>query len=237
VVVLPPAVSLSTVRVRRGGRDVLRDVSCDVSPGTVTGLVGPSGSGKTTLIRCVMGVQRDVSGAVTVLGRPAGELSLRRQIGYVTQAPAVYDDLTVHANVDYFAKIVGAPRGDVDRVLAEVGLADRARDRVGRLSGGQRARVSLATALLGTPQLLVLDEPTVGLDPLLRAELWDSFRRLAETGVTLLVSSHVMDEAARCDSVLLLREGALLAHEAPAELLARTGTRDLDAAFLSLVRS
>jgi ABC-2 type transport system ATP-binding protein len=229
------AVSLQHVDVRRGGRHVLRDVNATVPRGTVVGLVGPSGSGKTTLMRAVVGLQRDVSGVVTVLGRPAGTTSLRTEVGYVTQDPAVYDDLSVHDNLAYFAAVIGAPRSDVARVLEEVGLADRAGDRVGRLSGGQRARVSLATALLGTPRLLVLDEPTVGLDPLLRAELWTLFHDLASAGTTLLVSSHVMDEAARCESVILLRDGAVLAAATPDELRSRTGASDLDEAFLRLV--
>jgi ABC-2 type transport system ATP-binding protein len=229
------ALQLRNLGVRRGGRVVLRDVDVDVEAGTVVGLVGPSGSGKTTLMRAVVGLQREVTGDVTVLGRPAGSASLRHEIGYVTQAPAIYDDLSVRHNLEYFAAVIGAPRTDVARVLAEVGLDGRAGDRADRLSGGQRARVSLATALLGRPRLLVLDEPTVGLDPALRAELWQLFHDLAAGGVTLLVSSHVMDEAARCESVILLRDGAVLAHDTPARLLERTGATDLDEAFLRLV--
>jgi ABC-2 type transport system ATP-binding protein len=229
------AVDLRGVHVRRGGRHVLRDVSAVIETGTVVGLVGPSGSGKTTLIRAVVGLQREVTGAVTVLGRPAGTASLRAEVGYVTQSPAIYGDLSIRHNLEYFAAVIGAPRTDVARVLGEVGLADRADDGVDRLSGGQQARVSLATALLGRPRLLVLDEPTVGLDPVLRAELWQLFRSLADAGTTLLVSSHVMDEAARCQSVILLRDGAVLAHDSPAHLLERTGAADLDEAFLRLV--
>jgi ABC-2 type transport system ATP-binding protein len=158
-------------------------------------------------------------------------------VGYVTQGKSVYDDLTVRENLTYFAALVGASAAKATEVLGTVSLVDRAEALVGRLSGGERARVSLAAALLGSPSLLVLDEPTVGLDPLLREELWSVFRRLAENGVTLLVSGHVMDEADRCQRLLLLRDGALLADATPAELRQRTGTENLDQAFLRLIRN
>jgi ABC-2 type transport system ATP-binding protein len=216
---------------------VLRDLSAEVAVGSVTGIVGPSGSGKTTLMRAVVGVQRRVQGVVQVLDRPAGDRALRASVAYMTQSPSVYADITVAANLRYFAAVSGAPDGDVDRVLDVVGLTGEAGRRVDRLSGGQRARVALASVLLNRPRLLVLDEPTVGLDPVLRAELWGTFRELAGEGATLLVSTHVMDEAARCDSVLLLRGGRLLTHESPTSLLDRTGARDLDEAFLRLVRA
>jgi ABC-2 type transport system ATP-binding protein len=221
--------------VVRGGREVLQGVSFSVPPGQVTGLLGPSGCGKTTLMRSIVGVQIVAGGTVRVLGEPAGSPGLRSRIGYVTQAAAVYGDLSVRDNVRYFAQMLGVPAADVDRVISEVGLDDHARRLVGRLSGGQRERVSLATALLGTPELLVLDEPTVGVDPVLRRDLWDRFRDLAAGGASLLVSSHVMDEAARCDRLLLMREGRLLADDAPDALLARTGTDTVEDAFLALV--
>ncbi|MFZ5850843.1 MAG: ABC transporter ATP-binding protein [Actinomycetota bacterium] len=230
-----PAVVVSGLRVRRGGRTVLHGLTCAVARGSVTGLLGPSGGGKTTLLRCLVGVQLVAAGTVQVLGAPAGSPGLRRRVGYVTQAPSVYADLTVAENLRYFARVLGAPLRDVDRVLEQVDLAETAGRVVGRLSGGQRARVSLATALLGTPELLVLDEPTVGLDPVLRRDLWDLFHRLAAAGVTLVVSSHVMDEAVRCQRLLLLREGRLLADDSPAALLARTGAVDMETAFLRLV--
>ena len=201
----------------------------------MTGLLGPSGSGKSTFIRCVVGVQRVAGGSVEVLGRPAGAAELRPRVGYMTQAPSVYGDLTVRENLRFFAQVLDASRDRVDRVLADVALEKYGDRIVGSLSGGERARVSLATAMLGEPELLVLDEPTVGLDPVLRRDLWRLFLGLAERGATLLVSSHVMDEADRCDTILLLREGQLLAHASPAELLARTGERDMDSAFLRLV--
>jgi ABC-2 type transport system ATP-binding protein len=230
------AIVCRDLRVVRGGVGVLPGLDFSVAPGTVTGLLGPSGCGKTTLIRAIVGVQIVADGEVTVLGRPAGDASLRPRVGYVTQAPSVYGDLSVRQNLNYFAAILGVAQGFIDRVLGEVGLADLADRVVGRLSGGQRARVSLATALLARPELLLLDEPTVGLDPVLRHELWELFHRLARDGATLLVSSHVMDEAARCDRLLLMRDGALVADTTPDELRAATGADDLETAFLRLIR-
>ncbi|HEV7623824.1 MAG TPA: ABC transporter ATP-binding protein [Amnibacterium sp.] len=229
------AVDVAGLVVHRGRNDVLRTVSASVPTGAVVGLLGPSGSGKTTLMRAVVGVQRITAGTVTVLGRAAGHPQLRSRIGYVSQSPSVYDDLTIRQNLAYFGRIVGAPAGDVDRVLDEVDLREQQHSLVRDLSGGQQSRVSLGAALLGHPELLVLDEPTVGLDPVLRRDLWSLFRSLAARGTTLLVSSHVMDEAQRCDRILLLRDGALLADVTPAELLERTGTTDADDAFLALV--
>jgi ABC-2 type transport system ATP-binding protein len=229
------AVSIHGLRVVRGGREVLPGVDLEVEAGTVTGLLGPSGSGKTTLIRSIVGVQIVVSGSIDVLGLPAGAAELRRRVGYVTQAPSVYTDLTVRENLTYFARIVSVGRERVDEVLERVGLAGHAGQPGGSLSGGEIARVSLASALLHEPELLLLDEPTVGLDPVLRRDLWEFFRELAAGGTTLLVSSHVMDEAARCDRLVLLREGRILAVETPAELRAQTGAADLDEAFLRLI--
>ncbi|RSD22901.1 ABC transporter ATP-binding protein [Amycolatopsis eburnea] len=231
------ALAVTGLHVRRGGGLVVRDVGFEVPRGVVTGLLGPSGCGKTTLMRAIVGVQIVESGTVTVLGLPAGSPALRRRIGYATQNPAIYADLTVREALEYFAAVLRAPASDVDRVIGEVGLAEHAGKLVGALSGGQHSRANLAVALLGRPELLVLDEPTVGLDPVLRDELWALFRRLADDGATLLVSSHVMDEAARCDRLLLMREGVLLADEAPLALRERTGAADLEGAFLNLVRA
>jgi ABC-2 type transport system ATP-binding protein len=230
-----PAIRVAGLTVDRGGRRVLDGLDFTIPRGAVTGLLGPSGCGKTTLIRSVVGVQRIRSGTVEVLGLPAGAAALRSRVGYVTQAPSVYADLTVAANLRYFAAVLDAPAERGDAVLDAVGLGDRRRDVVGRLSGGQRARVSLACALLAEPELLVLDEPTVGLDPVLRRELWRLFHELAANGTTLLVSSHVMDEAERCDRLLLMREGGLVADDAPAVLKERTGTHDLEEAFLAII--
>ncbi|HEU4656369.1 MAG TPA: ABC transporter ATP-binding protein [Capillimicrobium sp.] len=229
------AIGIEHLHVVRGGRVVLDDVSLSVPAGSVTGLLGPSGCGKTTLMRAIVGVQIVAGGRVTVLGLPAGSAALRRRVGYVTQAPSVYGDLTVGENLRYFARIVGVDRARVDEVVRTVGLAGREGQGVASLSGGQRARVSLACALLHEPELLVLDEPTVGLDPVLRAELWATFHGLAERGATLLVSSHVMDEASECDALLLMRDGALLEHTTPDELRARTGEQDLGRAFLAVI--
>jgi ABC-2 type transport system ATP-binding protein len=233
-----PAVRTVGLRVVRGGRRgtvVLPGLDLTVPRAQVVGLLGPSGSGKSTLMRAVVGVQEVAGGTVEVLGLPAGAPALRHRVGYVTQSPSVYADLTVTENLRYFAAVVGAPPDDVARVLEEVDLVRHAGRRTGSLSGGELARVSLAAALLGTPELLVLDEPTVGLDPVLRRDLWTLFRRLRDGGTTLLVSSHVMDEATRCDRLLLLREGRLVADTTLPELLAQTGTTDAGDAFLTLV--
>ena len=231
-----PAIAIAGLSVRRARSEVLHDLTVTVPRGSLVGLLGPSGSGKTTLLRAIVGVQRLASGTVTVLGRPAGSVILRDRVGYVTQTASVYDDLTVRQNLRYFRAVLGAAASDVDRVIEQTGLGGEADTLVGALSGGQQGRASLAAALLGKPELLVLDEPTVGLDPVLRADLWGLFRRLASGGTTLLVSSHVMDEATRCDRLLLLRDGTLLADVTPRELLETTGTNDADDAFLTLIR-
>lgn len=230
-----PAIVVDHLRVRRGKVSALSDITVTVPRGQVVGLLGPSGSGKSTLMRSIVGAQVISGGTVTVLGLPAGSPALRKRIGYVTQAASVYEDLTVTQNLKYFASVIGAPGSDVDRVLSEVRLAPQAKQLVGSLSGGQLNRVSLAVALLGKPEVLVLDEPTVGLDPVLRHELWQLFGELAASGVSLLVSSHVMDEARRCDRILLLHDGTLLADETLDQLLAQTGTTDADDAFLTLI--
>ncbi|HEY0637021.1 MAG TPA: ABC transporter ATP-binding protein [Pseudonocardiaceae bacterium] len=232
------AIEVDGLSVVRGGRTVLDELSFTVPEGSVTGLLGPSGSGKTTLLRVVVGVQRISRGTVTVLGSPAGLPALRRRVGYTTQTPSVYPDLTVLENVRHHAALHGYGRESARRAAAateSVGLADAGTQLARTLSGGQRSRVSLACALVAEPALLLLDEPTVGLDPVLRRDLWALFRTLAATGTTLLVSSHVMDEAARCDRLLLLRGGRLLTDDTPDGLRAATGVGDLDEAFLRLV--
>ncbi|MGY5014635.1 ABC transporter ATP-binding protein [Streptomyces sp. 900105755] len=248
---LPPAVQAAGLTAVRGPRTVLRGLDFTVPRGQITGLLGPSGCGKSTLMRSIVGTQAKVTGTLNVLGRPAGHPSLRTRIGYVTQAASVYDDLTIRQNLDYFGAILdptrptAARRADVDRVLGEVDLADHADALAGNLSGGQRNRVSLAVALLGSPELLVLDEPTVGLDPVLRRDLWNLFHFIAASrGATLLISSHVMDEAERCHRLLLMREGEILAGgtsrpeaggDTPEALRTRTGSDTVEAAFLHLV--
>jgi ABC-2 type transport system ATP-binding protein len=229
------AIAVRGLVVDRGSRRVLHGIDCSVPPGTVTGLIGPSGGGKSTLLRSVVGVQRIAGGTVTVLGRPAGSAALRSRVGYQTQAPSVYRDLTARGNVRYFGAVAGMPAARADEALREVGLAGEADLLVGRLSGGQFARVSLACALVGRPEVLVLDEPTVGLDPVLRRDLWELFADLARSGCTLLISSHVMDEADRCERLLLIRDGRILADGSPDEIRDRTGRADLDGAFLRLI--
>jgi ABC-2 type transport system ATP-binding protein len=229
------AVVVRGLDVVRGSTHALREVSATIPGGRVTGLLGPSGSGKTTLMRAIVGVQIVQGGTVEVLGMPAGAPDLRQRIGYVTQAPSVYFDLTARENLDYFARIVDAPASRIDEVLRTVDLEPRADVVVRSLSSGERSRVSLASALLGRPDVLVLDEPTVGLDPVLRRDLWNTVHRLADEGAAVLVSSHVMDEAERCDFLILLRDGAVLAEAEPDELRRRTGQTDLEDAFLALV--
>lgn len=229
------AVAISQLRVRRGSTPVFDGIDLTIRRGQITGLLGPSGCGKTTLMRSIVGVQKIASGEVTVLGEPGGSRGLRHRVAYGTQGAAIYGDLTVRQNLTYFAALLKAPRHDVDRVIDEVGLRAQSAQLVDSLSGGQETRVSLATALIGSPELIVLDEPTVGLDPVLRAELWELFRGLADRGVTLIVSSHVMDEALRSDRLLLMREGRIIADTTPSALLADTGTADPDAAFLALI--
>ncbi|WP_410810912.1 ABC transporter ATP-binding protein [Micromonospora sp. 067-2] len=231
------AIAVRDLVVDRGGRRVLDGISCAVARGAVTGLLGPSGSGKTTFMRAVVGVQVVTSGTVTVLGQPAGSPALRRQVGYLTQAPSVYADLTVRENARYFAALHGRGRAEADKAISDVGLTRAASQLVGTLSGGQRSRASLACALVGEPELIILDEPTVGQDPVLRADLWARFHSMAAAGTTLLVSSHVMDEAARCDRLLLIREGRLIADDSPAAIRAAAGVEDLDEAFLRLIRA
>jgi len=230
------AISIKGLRVIRGGNVVLKDLSLDIPKGRITGLLGPSGCGKTTLMRAIVGVQIVEAGEIQVLGHLAGSTALRKNISYVTQSPSVYEDLSVFANLQYFQRLYGVPVALVEEAIETVGLSDVRDKLVRNLSGGQRARVSLATALIPNPELLVLDEPTVGLDPVLRGELWATFRKLADDGATLLVSSHVMDEAERCDELILMREGRILSHSTLEQLLKETAAPDVESAFLKLVQ-
>ncbi|MCA2241566.1 MULTISPECIES: ABC transporter ATP-binding protein [Mycobacterium] len=231
-----PAVEIDHLRVIRGKRPALHDFSVRIATGSITGLLGPSGCGKTTLIRCIVGTQIVTSGGVFVLGKPAGCAELRRRVGYLPQDPTIYNDLRVVDNVRYFATLYGFDGGVADAAIERVGLTDHRTALCGNLSGGQRTRVSLACALVCQPDLLVLDEPTVGLDPVLRADLWDQFAELARAGTTLLVSSHVMDEADHCGDLLLMREGRLVAHTTPTQLREDTGCTSLEDAFLSIIK-
>lgn len=229
------AIVVHDLHVKRARIPVLHGLSLAVPRGLIVGLLGPSGSGKTTLMRSIVGVQVVQSGTIEVLGLPAGSKALRKRVAYVTQQASVYDDLTVRQNLGYFRRVLGAEASDVDRVIERTDLGSVADRLAGSLSGGQRGRVSLAAALLGSPEVLVLDEPTVGLDPVLRVELWQLFHDLAADGATLLVSSHVMDEAKRCDRLLLMRDGELLADDTVQGVLAFTGTDDVEDAFLRLI--
>lgn len=231
-----PAVAIDHLRVVRGKRPVLHDLSVRIARGTITGLLGPSGCGKTTLMRCIVGTQIVTGGTVDVLGGPAGSAVLRHRVGYMPQEPTIYDDLRVIDNVRYFAALAGVDTTAGDDAVDAVDLGSHRGDYCGNLSGGQRARVSLACALVGRPELLVLDEPTIGLDPVLRAELWQQFTALARRGTTLLVSSHVMDEADHCGDLLLMREGRLLARTTPRRLREETGCTSMEEAFLSVIR-
>ncbi|MGA8246631.1 MAG: ABC transporter ATP-binding protein [Nocardioides sp.] len=228
-------VEIRELVVDRGGRRVLHGLDLTIEQGSVTGLLGPSGCGKSTLMRSIVGIQVLTSGSVRIEGVEAGSKQLRDRFGYVTQDPSVYDDLTVRENLTFFARVLGTDTASVSRAIERVDLTDHADQVVGRLSGGQLSRVSLAVALLGTPDVLVLDEPTVGLDPVLRRDLWALFHRLADDGVAVFVSSHVMDEAERCDRLLLMREGRIIADDTPDQIRARTHTDDIESAFLALV--
>ncbi|WP_163799033.1 ABC transporter ATP-binding protein [Mycolicibacterium sediminis] len=230
------AVVVDRLVVIRGGRRALDDVSLRVGRGTITGLLGPSGCGKTTLIRSITGTQVVASGSVTVLGMPAGSAALRHRVGYVTQNATIYGDLRVVDNVRYFAALYGTGKAAADEAITAVGLGDHRAAPCAGLSGGQRNRVSLACALVSHPDLLVLDEPTVGLDPVLRVDLWQRFHDLARNGTTLLVSSHVMDEADHCRDLLLMRHGRLLTRTTPTTLREDTGCQSLEDAFLTIIR-
>jgi ABC-2 type transport system ATP-binding protein len=224
------------LKVNRGGVDALNEVSFSITPGKITGLIGPSGSGKTTLMRTVVGAQIITDGSLTVLGQPAANKSTRPRIAYMPQTPAVYIDLTTRQNLEYFAVILSVDKQLISKVLEQVDLVKQADQIVGTLSGGQMARVSLAIALLSNAELLVLDEPTVGLDPVLREHLWSLFRELAVDGRSLLISSHVMDEAEKCADILLLRDGRVLSHGPKQELLQKTKKSTVEEAFLMLAK-
>lgn len=217
----------------------IENVTVSLPGGKIIGFIGPSGAGKTTLIRCIVGRQRIAAGSIRVNGLPAGSAKLRAQMSYMTQQVSVYSDLTVTENLVYFATMFGLPkaalRQAVPEILKTVDLAKQAHQLVENLSGGQKQRVSLAIALIGNPKVMVLDEPTVGLDPLLREQLWKLFRQLAAGGTTLILSSHVMDEAERCDDLLLIRDGSLLAHGSPKQLREQTHTMSVEQSFLKLI--
>jgi ABC-2 type transport system ATP-binding protein len=225
------------LRVVRENNEILRSISFRAAPGELIGLLGPSGSGKTTLMRTLLGVQVITAGSARILDTEVGSPSLRGRIGYMAQSSAVYLDLSVEENVRYFAGVLRQPPSEIARVMDVVALATFADRLVSSLSGGEQTRVSLGVALLGSPPVLILDEPTVGLDPILRRDLWRTFEGLAKTGTTVIVSSHVMDEAARCARLLLLRDGRLLFDDSPASLLLTGRAANYDEAFERLIES
>ena len=229
------SVHIEKLSITRNKKLVLDNVSLDMQKGTITGLIGPSGSGKTTLMRTMLGAQKFQKGTVTILDKPAGHKELRHKIGYVTQNPSIYLDLTVRQNLDYFATITGAPKAQIAPLLERIGLAEQANQLTSTLSGGQLARTSLAVALLGDPEFLILDEPTVGQDPILREELWKLFKELAAAGKTLVVSSHIMNEASRCDQLAIVRNGKIMQVTTAAQFRKETGEENLDDAFLKLI--
>ena len=227
------AVEVDSVTKEFGNIKALDGVTLRVRRGEIYGLLGPNGAGKTTLIRSIVGLIAPNSGTVTVLGRKLPNLDVLREVGYMTQQAALYPGLSVEENVRFFAAIYGVDSGVKD-ALEFVDLYTRRGSVVSTLSGGMRQRCSLACALVHRPQLLLLDEPTVGVDPQLRVELWEQFRRMAGDGTTIIVSSHVMDEAERCHRLGLIQYGRLLAEGSPYEVRARAGTQNLEEAFLKL---
>lgn len=216
----------------------LKNISLTLPSGQIIGLIGPSGAGKTTLMRSIVGRQKIKKGTINILGIPAGTPKLREQLSYMTQGGSVYPDLTVRENLQYFSVMTNVKRRVIDQTVTDAlvatDLTDRANYLVSNLSGGQKQRVSLAVALLGKPKILVLDEPTVGLDPVLREKLWKLFHQLASSGTTLLVSSHVMDEAARCDELVFIRDGHVLAQGTAKELSQKTSAKNLEESFIKL---
>ena len=226
-------VETSGIRKHFGPVRAVDGVDMAVRTGEIYGLLGPNGSGKTTLIRLLVGLLRPSSGSARVLGRAVPDKAILAQVGYMPQANALYEDLTVRENIAFFGEMCGGvSRRRVDELIALVDLSDRADSLVRTLSGGMRQRTSLACALVHKPRLLLLDEPTVGVDPQLRVAFWDYFRQLARDGATLIVSSHVMDEAERCDRLGFMRQGRLLAEGTARDLREKAGADTLEEAFI-----
>ena len=230
------AVDVDNVFKSFGGLRALDGVTLRVREGEIYGLLGPNGAGKTTLIRTIVGLVAQDAGTVTVLGHRMPDLDVLSQVGYMTQQAALYPDLTVEENLRFFAAISGAD-SNVTEALKTVELEQRRNSVVATLSGGMRQRCSLACALVHHPRLLLLDEPTVGVDPQLRVQFWEDFRRMAAAGTTIIVSSHVMDEAERCQRLGLIQYGKLLAEGSPSEVRAAAGVSNLEEAFLKLAGS
>ena len=229
------AISITDLTVIRDRNTILHEFNLEVQAEKILGLFGPSGSGKTTIMRSVVGLQRLTSGTISVLGIPAGDKALRSQVSYSTQDASIYRDLTCIENIDYFAALQDRSTTTTAEVLELVDLGKNRKQLAATLSGGERARLALATALVGKPEILILDEPTTGLDPLLRRDLWSLFHRLSAQGKTLIVSSHMMEEADHCDELVLLREGTILAQGTPSQLRHNAGIDNLESVFISLV--
>lgn len=229
------AVEAVDLRKRFGAIHAVDGVDLSLPPGRIYGLLGPNGSGKTTLIRLLIGLARPSGGQARILGKRMPSRQTLAQIGYMPQAEALYPDLSVGENLSFFGRLEGrVDPGSIDRVLELVELSDRKGTPVLQLSGGMRRRLSLALTLVHEPQVLFLDEPTVGVDPALRVQFWSHFRRLAADGTTILVASHVMDEADRCDDLVFMRDGKVIGQGSGAELRAQAGTENLEDAFLHL---
>ncbi len=228
------AVDIEGIRKNFGGLRALDGVNLHIKTGEIYGLLGPNGAGKTTIIRAIVGLVAPDAGTVTVLGRRMPDVDNLRNVGYMTQQAALYPGLSVEENLEFFAAINGAEKQGVTDALKLVRLDDRRKSVVATLSGGMRQRCSLACALVHKPKLLLLDEPTVGVDPQLRVQFWEDFRRMADNGTTIIVSSHVMDEAERCQRLGLIQYGKVLAEGSPNEVRALAGTNNLEAAFLKL---
>ena len=229
------AISITGLTVIREGNTILKDFDLEIKAGKILGLLGPSGSGKTTIMRSVAGLQRLTGGSIKVMGIPAGDKALRTRVSYSTQDASIYRDLTCSENIDYFSSLQGNSPATTDEILELVDLGKNRKQLAVTLSGGERARLALATALVGKPEILILDEPTVGLDPLLRRELWRLFHRFTAEGKTLIVSSHMMQEADHCDELVLLRGGSILAKGTPAQLRQEAGLENMDSVFIALV--
>jgi len=235
------AVEVKNLSVTYDGKvKALDSVSLEIPVSRITGLIGPSGSGKTTLIKSIVGRLKLPADKVVVLDLTAGSAKLRKSVAYMSQEIAIYSDLTVKQNLIYFARVIGykysGVRRRVNETLRVIDMYEKRNSLVENLSGGQRQRVSLGVALLGHPKLLVLDEPTVGLDPVLIENLWQLFHELVKDGTTIIISSHSMSEAARCDDLVLMRAGKIIAADSPKKLLQQTKTTDVEQAFLKLVK-
>jgi ABC-2 type transport system ATP-binding protein len=231
-------VSTNRLSKRFGALEAVKDLTLEINEGEIFGLLGPNGSGKTTLMRMLVGLVKPTSGSATVLGHASAEKEHLSQLGYMTQAGALYGDLTVRENIEFFAGMCGgANKQRIADVLALVDLTDRANTPITALSGGLKQRASLACALVHKPRLLILDEPTVGIDPLLRAAFWRNFREMAAAGTTVIVSSHTMDEAAKCDRLAFMRNGVLLAVGSPQQIMEGARASTLEEAFLSYAGS